>query len=222
MVATPNPLTKRRGLLLAARQLAVIQWDYSEPFIETVKNPATGDLVWPDNGYPLGLHAKSAGGRLNNSITINDTRSHGVAGPTRRIPTERDITFGLDNQETHRRNLENYWNADFSDVVPDAAGGVHLDVPDLPLNSNSRFVLYGRDMWDNLPIHLAWIGNLGNIGETSEQQLQDSELAMYPYVVTLMTDYDNDAVGPVSIEMFGEGWEALNEAIDAGFGGDGS
>lgn len=215
MVATANPLTKRRKLLLAARQLAAIQYDYTEPEILTVKDPSTGALVLPDNGFPLGLHAKSSGGRLNNGQTINDIRSHGVGGPTRQIPTERNVTAGLDAQETHRRNLQNYWGGDFSNVVPDAAGGIHLDVPDLPLNLLSRVVLYGRDDFQGLPIHMAWIGNCVNISETSEQQMQDAELAMYPYVMNFMTD--EGAYGPISIEIFGEGWDLINQMSDTGF-----
>lgn len=220
MAPTPSPWTTRRNLLLAARKLAVIQYDYQSPLITTVKNPTTGALVLPDNGFPIGLHSKQQGGRLANAQTIEDIRSHGYGGPTRQIPTERDVTLGLQAQETHRRNLENQYGADFSDVVPDAAGGVHLDIPDLPLNQLSRVVLLGKDDWNGLPIYLAWVGNRVNISETSEQQMTDAALIDYPYTMNFQGEDAFADGNPFFLEIFGPGWKAIQDAgTDTGFGG---
>lgn len=219
MVATLSPWTARRDLLWAPRKLAVVQWSYDVPLIETVKDPATGDLALPGDGTVLGLHAKQSGGRLSQARTINDIRSHGVAGPTRRIPTQQNITLGLDAQETHRQNLQNYWGADLSDTLPDAAGGVHFDVPELPLNLLSRVVLLGKDDWNGLPIYIAWIGNRIDIGDTNEQNLTDPEVALYPYVMNFQGEDELEG-SPVAVEIFGTGWKALQDrGVDTGFGG---
>lgn len=217
MVATASPATQRRDLLLAPRKLRVIQWRYTSPLFTTVHNPNTGELVLPDDGFVVGLHSKQRGGVLANAQTLNDIMSHGVAGPVRQLATERRITLGLDAQETHRINLENYWGTDWSDVQPDASGGVNLRVSELPQNLLGRTVLLGEDDWNGMPIYMAWILPRSNVTETGEQALQDSELAMYPYTINAQGE---DALfgTPMIIEFFGEGWQAINERADSGFG----
>src|SRR5262245_5273259 len=138
MAVTASVDTIRKNLLYAARQLRVVQWPYSVNLITTLHDPTTGALAVPDNGRVLGLHNKQQGGRLANAQTINDIRSHGVGGPVRQIVSQRDITLGLQPQETSRLNLENYWGADWSTVAVDASGGLTLPVPELPLNKLSR------------------------------------------------------------------------------------
>lgn len=218
MVVT-NPDVTRRDLLLAPRKLRVIQWDYSVPLIEIVHDTATGALKLPDDGVVVGLHEKQSGGRLANAVTINDIRSHGVGGPTRQLPTQRDVTCGLVPQETNRQNLENWWGVDLSNVTPDASGGVTFGVDELPDVFLKRTVLLGKDSWQGLPIYLAWIGNRTNVSERSEAQLTDSELATYPYTINFQGE--DELLGqPVIVDIFGPGWAAIQDSgVDTGFGG---
>lgn len=208
-------LTKRKNLLLAARQLSAIVYPYSSDLIQKVHDPVTGDFVLPVGGYEIGLHAKSEGGSLSNDQTINDTKSHGVGGPTRQIPTERVIQLGLTPQETNKKNLELYWGADWSDVEADASGAFTANVPDLPLNNLNRVVLYGEDDFDGLYIGLAWIGNRVNIAKTDAQKITDAEVITYPYTMNFQAE---DAIqSALTLDIFGEGWAAIQAITDADF-----
>lgn len=208
-------LAKRKSLLLAARQFAAIQYPYNSPFITTIHDPATGNLVLPTGGFAIGLHQKSAGGQLSNDQTIQDTESHGVGGPTRQIPTKRLIQLGLSPQESHKTNLENYWGADWSDVELDASGAFTADVPDLPINRLARVVLYGEDDFDGLKIGLGWIGNRVNIAKTDAQKIVDAEVINYPYTMNFQTE---DALETaLTLDIFGPGWSRINELVDGGF-----
>lgn len=208
-------LTKRKNLLLAARQFAVIQYPYSAPLITNIHDSATGALVLPAGGIPIGLHKKSEGGNLSNDQTINDTESHGVGGPTRQIPTKRVIQLGLSPQETSKVNLENYWGTDWSDVGLDASGAFTASVSDLPQNRLARAVLYGEDDFDGLYIGMGWIGNRVNIAKTDAQKIVDAEVLMYPWTMNFQTE---DALEtPLTLDIFGEGWKRINELVDGGF-----
>ena len=217
MVATASPWTTRKDLQFAARKLAVIQWDYTAPLIETLHNPTTGALVLPDDGFVIGLHRKQRGGALSNAQTLNDVMAHGEGSPTLQIPTERRIGIGLEPYETHRKNLENYWGADFSGVTPDASGGVNLRIPSLPLNRMSRIVLLGRWDYNGLPAYIAWIGNRVNINETDTQNVVDSDVIGYPYTMNFQ-GVDEHEGEPFIIELFGTGWAAMQANANAGFG----
>lgn len=217
MVATASPWTTRKDLQFAARKLAVIQWDYTAPLIETLHNPTTGALVLPDDGFVIGLHRKQRGGALSNAQTLNDVMAHGEGSPTLQIPTERRIGIGLEPYETHRKNLENYWGADFSDVVPDASGGVNLRIPSLPLNRMSRIALLGRWDYNGLAAYIAWIGNRVNINETDTQNVVDSDVIGYPYTMNFQGVDEHDGE-PFIIELFGPGWAAMQANANAGFG----
>ncbi|MHA0288269.1 Ig-like domain-containing protein [Mycobacterium sp. C3-094] len=217
MVATASPWTTRKDLQFAARKLAVIQWDYNVPLIETLHNPTTGALVLPDDGTVIGLHRKQRGGALSNAQTLNDVMAHGEGGPTLQIPTERRIGVGLEPYETHRRNLENYWGADWSDVEPDASGGVTLRVPSLPLNKMSRVALLGKWDYNGLPAYIAWIGNRVNITETDTQNVTDADVIAYPYTMNFQGVDEHDGE-PFIIDIFGAGWAAMQANANAGFG----
>lgn len=216
MVAT-NPDVTRRDLMFAPRQLRVIQYPYSTDLIELVHNPSTGALALPADGQVIGLHDKQQGGRLANAVTINDIRSHGEGGPTRQLPTQRDITVGLTPQETHKQNLENWLGTDLSAVGYDASGGITFGVDGLPDLILSRTVLLGKDKWNGLPWYIAWIGNRTNISERSETQLTDAEVATYPYTINFQGE-DELAGQPLIVDIFGPGWTAMLEAgVDPGF-----
>jgi hypothetical protein len=216
MAPTASPWTTRRDLLWAPRKLALIHFPYTVPLFTKVHNSTTGALEIPDDGFVIGLHSKQRGGALANAQTLNDIMSHGVAGPSRQIATERRITLGVEPQETHRVNLENYWGADWSGVTPDASGAVTLHVPELPLNRLGRTIALGKDDWNGLPIYIAWLLPRTNISETGEQGLTDPEVATYPY--TLNAQGEDALLGePMIIDIFGAGWNAVNERADTGF-----
>ena len=217
MVATASVTTRRADLLINPRQLAVVQWSYTAPLITTLKNPTTGALVVPDNGYVVGAHRKATGGDLANAQTYNDIMVHGSGSPIMRIPTERRISIGVEPVETNRRNLGNWWGADYSGIIADAAGGVHLPVPSLPQNILSRVALIGRHDFNGLACYIVWVGNRVEVNETANSAVQDSEVVSYPYTFGF-TDVEQLNSEPIFVEIFGPGWDAMQNNADAGFG----
>lgn len=222
MATTASPFLTRKDLLVNPRRLGVIQWPYSVPLITTLKNPTTGALVLPDNGYVVGAHRKQRGGSLSNAQTYNDIMIHGSGSPAMKIPTERRVGIGVEPVETNKINLQNWLGADLSGVTPDAAGGVHLPVPSLPINMLSRVALIGRHDYNGLACHIVWVGNRCGVSETNEQSLTDAEVVAYPYTFDFqgVDEIDDE---PFFVEIFGPGWDAMQDAAaggtGAGFGG---
>ncbi|MGA7054981.1 MAG: hypothetical protein WBZ37_27685, partial [Mycobacterium sp.] len=104
-----------------------------------------------------------------------------------------------------------------SDVAFSSNGGVVMAVPELPLNQHYRVILLGKDDYNSDPIYLYWFGNKVNINKTQDQKLMDSEVATYPY--TLNFQADDVTLSPISVGICGEGWDALRQTVDTGFGG---
>lgn len=217
MAATASPFLTRKDLLVNPRRLGVIQWPYSAPMITTVKNPTTGALVLPDNGFVVGSHRKERGGALSNAQSFNDIMIHGSGSPAMKIPTERRVGIGVEPIEVNKQNLQNWLGADLSDVVPDAAGGVHLPVPSLPQNILSRVALIGKHDYNGLPCYIAWIGNRVQVSETGEAGLTDADVVPFPYTFDFqgVDELDDE---PFFVEILGPGWAAMQAAAPGGAG----
>ncbi|MCX2931407.1 hypothetical protein ORI20_14070 [Mycobacterium sp. CVI_P3] len=215
MVAT-NPDITRRDLMFAPRKFRVMQWAYNTPLIEIVHDPNTGALVLPPDGITVGLLDKQQGGRLANAVQIQDIRSHGEGGPTMQLPTQRDVTVGLQPQELSKINLENWWGIDLSDIIPDASGGVTFGVENLPDIILKRTVVLGKHAWNGLPYWVAYVGNRTNVSQRNEQNWQDADVMAFPYTLNFqgVDELDGD---PIIGDIFGPGWQAAQEAADAGF-----
>lgn len=217
-MAVTNPDLTRRALMFASRKLRVVQWDYSIPLIESVHDPLTGVLELPDDGTPIGLLDDQQAARLANTININDIRSHGEGGPTRQIPSERDINIGITPQETNRANLENWWGVDLSSVEPDASGAITFGVDSMPDVFLKRTVVYAKDTYQGLPWCMAFIGNRTNISARNEQSHNDDTVPGYPYTINFQGE-DELQGQPLIVDIFGAGWAAiLDSGVDTGFG----
>lgn len=217
MVATASPFLTRKDLLVNPRRLGVVQWPYSAPLITTVKNPTNGALALPDNGFVVGAHRKQKGGSLANAQTYNDIMIHGSGSPAMKIPTERRVSIGVEPVEVNKQNLQNWLGADLSGVVKDAAGGVHLPVPSLPQNILSRVALVGRHDFNGLPCFIVWVGNRVQVTETGEAALTDAEVVPFPYTFDFQgVDEQDDQ--PFFVEIFGPGWDAMQNAAAGGNG----
>src|SRR4029079_10833270 len=108
MVATAAVSTARNKLLFSARQLYEIQWPLTVPLITTLKNPTTGALTLPNDGFVIGRHSKQRGGVLSNAQTYNDIMAHGQGSPVMKIPTERRMSGSLEPLELNKQNLQNW------------------------------------------------------------------------------------------------------------------
>jgi hypothetical protein len=216
MAITTFPPITRKDLLFSARKLYAFQWPATVPLITTVKNPTTGAVVLPDNGYFIGLHRKQRGGTLSNAQTYNDIMAHGEGSPVMKIATERRMTGALEPLELNRVNLENWIGTDLSALVPDAMGGAHIAVPSLPQYRTCRVVLLGRHDYNGLAAWLAWVGNRADISDTADLTATDAEVITPGYTWNF-TGVDQLNGEPVFVELFGPGWQAMQAASDAGF-----
>lgn len=206
----------QQELELAARDMTVLTCPFvGNPALTTLEDPATGALDVPDYYIPVGLHTKEDGVALGQNIEMVQIRSHGFASPTRTWANQRDITIGLVPQETNRGNLEKYWGADWSDVVPSAHGGVVMVLPELPLTLKYRAIALAWDDFEGEDIYIYWLMNKTEISNRENQQAVDNNLLRYPY--TLQSFYDKTVGSPAAFGLCGPGWEAIQAVANTGF-----
>lgn len=206
-------------LELAARDLAVLLTPYndSHPLLPTLE-AGGGGLSIPPYYVSVGNFTKAQGVVLGHKPTINDIDSHGKASPTRQMASKRSITIGFDPQETKLVNLALYWGTDWLTNVPNlsANGGFAEAIPELPLNLKFRCILLGWDDFNGLDIFPYWIGNKVNVSATNDQTMVDSDVLKYPYVLNCQADNQNQSA--LTVGFCGEGWEALLDTNNVGFG----
>lgn len=204
-------------LELAARDMTVLTRPYvGTAALTTLEDPTDGSLTIDPDFIAVGLHTKEDGVALGQNIEMVQIRSHGFASPTREWANQREITLGLVPQETNRGNLEKYWGADWSDVVPSVHGGVVLVLPELPLNIRYRAIALAWDDFEGDDIYIYWILNKCTISNRENQQAVDNNLLRYPY--TLSAKYDKVAGTPARFGLCGPGWDAVTAVANAGFG----
>jgi hypothetical protein len=204
-------------LELAARDMTVLTAPYvGNPALTTLVAAAGGALEIPDYYVPIGLHTKEDGVALGQNIEMVQIRSHGFASPTREWANQREITLGIVPQETNRGNLEKYWGADWSDVVPGTNGEVVMVLPELPLNLRYRCIALAWDDFEGDDIYLWWILNKCTISNRDNQQAVDNNVLRYPY--TLSAKYDKVVGSPAAFGISGPGWDAVQTVATTGFG----
>lgn len=204
-------------LELAARDMTVLTAPFNTTTaLTTLESPTDGALDVPVEYIPVGLHTKEDGVALGQNIEMVQIRSHGFASPTREWANQREITLGLVPQETNRGNLEKYWGADWSGVVPSAHGGVVLVLPELPLNLRYRAIALAWDDFEGEDIYVWWILNKCTISNRENQQAVDNNLLRYPF--TLSAKYDKLAGSPARFGLSGPGWDAVQAVTATGFG----
>lgn len=204
-------------LELAARDMTVLTAPYvGNPALTTLEDATDGSLDVPPVYVAVGLHTKEDGVALGQNIELVQIRSHGFASPTRIWANQREITIGLVPQETNRGNLEKYWGADWSDVVPSAHGGVVMVLPELPLTRRYRSLAIAWDDFEGDDIYVWWILNKTMITNRENQQAVDNNLLRYPYTMTAF--YDKVAGSPARFGLSGPGWDAISAVATTGFG----
>lgn len=202
-------------LLLAARDMTVLTCPYiGHPALTTLE-AMDGSLEIPDYYVAVGLHTKDDGVQLGQNIEMVQIRSHGFASPTREWANQREITLGLQPQETNRGNLEKYWGADWSDVTASAHGGLVMVLPELPLNLRYRTIALAWDDFEGDDIYIYWIMNKCTISARDNAQAVDNNVLRYPY--TLSAKYDQVAQSPARFGLCGPGWQAIQTVANSGF-----
>lgn len=212
-------LNRQSSLEFAPLQFLALFKPYNTPKWGTFEDPTTGDInpTALAGTTSLGNLSKSQGFALDNATKSNKIKTHGMAGPSRIIQSERDLTFTVEAQEKKRLTLELFFGVDLSDVVPTAKGGVSWDVTDLPLGKAYKVAFIAKDLTvtDGLDHYLAYKCNKVMVDKVKAIKGTDGDILGFG--IDLMPITDDGATKPMSVEEFGPGWKPLNAVTDTGF-----
>ena len=175
--------------------------------LDTLEDPATGDLVALEGYRSAGLIEKGAGVDIGNDSDSTDIEGYGDAEPVRNIINKRTVTFQATFLETNITTLEQYWGTSFSSVVPSTHGGIVLEAPSLPKNVYYRCVLLGQDDVDDSALYPYWIMPEVKLEKVDNQGLMED--GMIAYNLTFKAFKDSVAGYSVAQGFCGPGWTHL-------------
>ncbi|CAN5147319.1 hypothetical protein BH11ACT6_BH11ACT6_34930 [soil metagenome] len=218
-MSTPfdNALNRQSSLEFAALQYLVIAKPYSSPRWGKFEDPATGGVraaSWVGT-TSIGNMAKSDGFGLNHAISTTKVKTHGMAGPSRIIPFERELVFPVMAQQTMKLSLEWFFGLDLSGVTPSAQRGIEFDIPDIPVGKPYRVAFVLRDSYDGLDHFIAYKGNKVQVDKVKAIKGADNDIIGYGMDLIPLTD--DGATSPLTYEEFGPGFKLLQERTDTGF-----
>lgn len=209
-------------LIISALDLAILLTPFSNPMIETLEDPTTGDLIeLPEWWKSVGLTEKKSGVNFGHETSSTDIESYGESEPTKKIMNKRTGTTDFVMQESHRQALELFWQADYSNIQPTEHGGVVLPAPGRPTQRFYRGIVLGTDGPEGAEIYPYWLLPKVGVTKVDNQSTNDDGSITYHPTLTWYKDRNflTDLVkgGTASAQGFcGPGWKDLVEA--AGFG----
>lgn len=219
MSAFTDALNRQSNLEFSPGQFLVVAKPYLSPKWGLFEDAATGDMSAAAlaGTTSLGNLSKSGGYGLDNATTSNKIKTHGMAGPSRIIQSERNLTFTVEAQQTMRLTLELFFGTDLSGVTPSAKGGISFDIPDLPIGKSYKMAFIARDLSpvDGQPHYVAYKGNKVQVDKVKAIKGQDNDIVAYGIDLVPLTD--DGASSPLTYEEFGLGWKPLNSVTDTGF-----
>lgn len=212
-------LNRQSNLEFAGLQYLVLAKPYTAPRWGKLEDAATGDISAAAlaGTISLGNMAKSDGFGLNHALTSNKVKTHGMAGPSRVIRSERELVFPVLAQQTMKLTLEWFFGVDLSGVTPSAKGGIEFDIPDLPIDKAYKVVWILKDTStvDGQDHYIAYKGNKVMIDKVKAIKGQDNDIIGYGMDLLPLTD--DGATSPLTYEEFGPAWKPLNAVTDTGF-----
>jgi hypothetical protein len=194
-------------LVLASLRLAVLFAPMTTAPLDTLEDPATGDLVSLPQYRSAGLIEKGAGVDLGVDTSNTEIESYGDSEPVRTIINKRTTTFQATYLETNISTLGHFWGTDFSNVVPSSHGGVVLETPSLPKNIYYRAILIGQDDVDDNALYPYWIMPRVKLDSVDSQGLKDDGAMQYQ--LTFRAFRDSAAGFSVAQGFCGPGWTHL-------------
>lgn len=197
----------KNELVLASLRLAVLFAPMSTTPLDTLEDPATGELVALPQYRSAGLIEKGAGVDLGVDTSMTEIESYGDSEPVRTIINKRTTTFQATYLETNITTLEKFWGTSFSDVVPSSHGGVVLETPSLPKNIYYRAILIGQDDVDDHAMYPYWIMPRVKLDSVDSQGLKDDGAMQYS--LTFRAFRDSVAGYSVAQGFCGPGWTHL-------------
>ncbi len=214
-----NALNRQSNLEFAALQYLVVAKPYTAAKWGTFEDPSTGDILAAAlaGTTSIGNMSKSQGFGLDNATTSTKVKTHGMAGPSRIIQSERALTFTIEAQETKRLSLEWFFGVDLSGIVPTAKGGIEFDIPDVSIGKSYKVAWITKDtsQVDGQDIFIAYKGNKVQVDKVKAIKGPDNDIIAYGIDLVPLTD--DGATSPLTFEQFGPGWKPLNAVTDTGF-----
>lgn len=209
-------------LIISALDLAILLTPYSNPMIETLEDPATGDLITlPEWWSSVGLTEKKSGVNFGHETSSTDIESYGESEPTKKIMNKRTGTTDFVMQESNRQALELFWQADYSEIEPSEHGGIVLPAPGRPTIRFYHAIVLGTDGAEGAEVYPYWLLPKVSVTKVDNQSSNDDGSITYHPTLTWYKDRNflTSLVsgGTASAQGFcGLGWANLVEA--AGFG----
>lgn len=110
-------------LIISALDIAILLTPVSNPMVETLEDPTTGDLITlPEHWRSVGLTEKKSGVNIGNETSSTDIESYGESEPTKKIMNKRTGSTDFVMQESNRQALELFHQADYSGIEPSEHG----------------------------------------------------------------------------------------------------
>lgn len=197
----------KNELAIASLHLAVLFAPMSTPSIDTLEDPATGDLVTLTGYSSAGLIEKGAGVNIGTDDTSTDIESYGDGDPVRTIISKRTVSFQANFLETNYQTLEKYWGKSLTSVTPTTYGGVVIEAPTLPNSIYYRCILLGQDDVNGMDLFPYWIMPRVKLDTVDGQNLKDDGTMMYN--MTFKAFRDSSAGFSVAQGFTGPGWTHL-------------
>ncbi|WP_157662866.1 phage tail tube protein [Prescottella equi] len=206
----------RDELLISALDLAVILAPYGTDIPDSLSGPDMELLPFTPEWEGQGLIEKKAGVDITNESDSTPIESYGELDPTKMIKGKKTTTIDYTAQQSGRSQLEVYWSADYSDVVPDAQSGeVRLPAPSAPNIIYYSAILLGQDGGPGEEIYPYWICPKVSVTKTGKQSLTPEGIITYPGTLTA---YKSRIHGYSIAQGFcGTGWKNLVDLGVTGF-----
>ncbi|QBP33247.1 major tail protein [Gordonia phage BrutonGaster] len=181
----------------------------------TAGPPATITFNKPTGFEPLGAISKENPPTFTPETEVSDVETWGLLEASRTDIISRNTTVNFVAQETNRKVLELYHNADYSNVTPDAqTGEVQFADPTAPDVIYHRAAFVTVDGQGDRAIYIIKYCPNFIITEVGEQSW--SQDGAIDYNITGRAKVDEDAGYAVKTIICGPGWKALE--AEHGFG----
>jgi hypothetical protein len=198
-----------QDLVLSKLSLAILFAPMTSPALETVEDPATGDLVDLPAYRSAGILQKDAGLSITSNIDSSDIEGYGEAEPVRTIITKRTTSFNASFIETNREVIEKFWGVelDSTNLVVSAQGGVTVKAPHRPKNIFYRCILLGQDEVNGEDLFPYWILPKVKLVDVDNIDAKDDDAIQYR--MTFQAFRDPEAGFSVLQGWCGPGWQLL-------------
>ncbi|AXH70411.1 major tail protein [Gordonia phage Daredevil] len=193
---------------------AVLLGDLDTDIPDEFTTGALAEFTVPTGFSSLGLTSRDGSPTFTPETETSDVDSWGLLEPSRSDIIRRTTSVAWTSQETNKKVLGLYHNADLTAVTSDATTGeTHVVDPTSPDIIYHRAIFVGIDGTGANAIYILKICPRFHITEVGEQQWGAENAVEYPFTGSAKVDED---LGYAVMTVFGgPGWKKI--AVAAGF-----